>query len=250
MPMDTPRVLVADDNPPSLRFFAEALALAGFDCLQAGDGRMALQLARAHALDLLLLDARMPGLDGVATLAAIRAGRAASRHAPALATTADADPAEHAMLRAAGFAEVLAKPIAIAALRAALARHLPATTVCDSDGNGMDRRQALRAVGGNRATAAALRELFLRELDDLPREIEQIMQCGDLAALRDRLHRLDASAGFCGAPAVVQATARLRTAVAGTPWPPGAVAAFLAVCARVRTEFAAERQRPPEPEGA
>ena len=248
--MDTPRILVADDNPPSLRFFAEALALAGFECLQAGDGTRAVQLAQAHALDLLLLDARMPGLDGAATLAAIRAGPSASRHAPALATTADADPAQHAMLRAAGFAEVLAKPIAVVALRAALARHLPAATVSDSAGNGMDRRQALRAVGGNRATAAALRELFLRELDDLPRELAGIVQAGDHAALCDRLHRLDASAGFCGAPAVVQATARLRTAVAGTPWPPAALAAFLAVCARVRTELAAERQRPPESEDA
>jgi CheY-like chemotaxis protein/HPt (histidine-containing phosphotransfer) domain-containing protein len=250
MPMDTPRILVADDNPPSLRFFAEALALAGFECLQAADGGSAVQLAQAHALDLLLLDARMPGLDGTATLAAIRAGPGASRHAPALATTADADPVQHAMLRAAGFAEVLAKPIAVAALRAALARHLPAATVSDSAGNGMDRRQALRAVGGNRATAAALRELFLRELDDLPRELAGIVQAGDHAALRDRLHRLDASAGFCGAPAVVQATARLRTAAAGTPWPPAALAAFLAICTRVRAEFAAERQRPPESEDA
>ncbi len=248
--MDTPRVLVADDNPPSLRFFAEALALAGFDFLQAGDGLVAVQLAQAHALDLLLLDARMPGLDGAAALGAIRAGRSASRHAPALATTADADPAQHAMLRGAGFAEVLVKPIAVAALRAALARHLPASSVSDTGGNGVDRRQALRAVGGNRATADALRELFLRELDDLPREIEHIMQLGDHAALRDRLHRLDASAGFCGAPAVVQATAALRSAVAGSPCPPGAVAAFLAVCARVHTELAAERQRRPASEDA
>jgi HPt (histidine-containing phosphotransfer) domain-containing protein len=154
------------------------------------------------------------------------------------------------MLRAAGFAEVLAKPIAVAALRAALARHLPAATVSDGGVARTDRGQALRAVGGNRATADALCELFLRELDDLPRELEQIMQCGDHAALRDRLHRLDASAGFCGAPAVVQATAWLRTAVAGTPWPPAAVAAFLAVCARVRTELDAQRQRPPESEDA
>jgi HPt (histidine-containing phosphotransfer) domain-containing protein len=211
---------------------------------------MAVQLAHVHALDLLLLDARMPGLDGAATLGAIRAGHGASRHAPALATTADADPAQHALLRAAGFDEVLAKPIAIAALRAALARHLPAATVSDGDGTGMDRRQALRAVGGNRATAAALRELFLRELDDLPREFAEIMRAGDPAALRDRLHRLDASAGFCGAPAVVRAAATLRTALARTPSHPGALAAFLAVCARVRTELTAERQRPPASEDA
>jgi CheY-like chemotaxis protein len=238
--METPRILVADDNPPSLRFFAEALALAGFECLQADDGRRAVQLAQAHVLDLLLLDARMPGLDGAATLAAIRAGHGASRHAPALATTADADPAQHAMLRAAGFAEVLAKPIAVAALRAALARHLPAAAIAEG---GMDRTQALRAVGGDHATADALRTLFLRELDELPRELAAITQAGDHAALRDRLHRLDASAGFCGAPGLIQATAALR----GSLTTDGAVASgtierFLAICSRVRAQLAQDAE--------
>jgi HPt (histidine-containing phosphotransfer) domain-containing protein len=49
------------------------------------------------------------------------------------------------------------------------------------------------------------------------------------------LHRIDASAGFCGAPALVRAAARLRSVLGeGTQWPRDAVATFLSACANVR----------------
>ncbi|MCW5578643.1 MAG: response regulator, partial [Dokdonella sp.] len=60
--MPRPRLLVADDNPLSLRFFADALDALGIDSVLAADGEQALARADGGAFDALILDLRMPGL--------------------------------------------------------------------------------------------------------------------------------------------------------------------------------------------
>ena len=57
-------VLVADDEPPIRLLCQVNLAIAGMDVLQAADGEEAIELARASAPDLILLDLMMPRVDG------------------------------------------------------------------------------------------------------------------------------------------------------------------------------------------
>jgi HPt (histidine-containing phosphotransfer) domain-containing protein len=145
----------------------------------------------------------------------------------------------------AGFAAVVAKPVTVQALHAALSRHLPdlggrmaaaPTTTTEQ----LDEHGALTAAGGDVAIVTALRSLLVAELDALPAELADLEARGDIAGLRDRLHRLDASAGFCGAPALTRAGAALRAALDAQPgWPPAACDDFLAVCADVRGQLAA-----------
>jgi CheY-like chemotaxis protein len=233
-----PRILVADDNPLSLRFFGDAFAAIGADCATAGDGLAVVTAAAATRFDLLLLDANMPRLDGAGALARVRADpAAASRHAPALATTADATSACRSALLAAGFADVLPKPLDVAMLREALERHLhaspPEATIVR-----LDDRRMLAAAGGDAAIVAALRDLLVRELDALPVELHGYAGCDDRPGLRDRLHRLDASAGFCGATALAAAAARLRACLDDAAWPQAAIERFLADAARIRAALA------------
>jgi CheY-like chemotaxis protein len=236
-----PNVLVADDNPVSLRFFADALAQLGLSCALADDGLEAVALAERTGFDLLLLDARMPGLDGAQALAQIRAGAGPSRSVVALATSADASAAVRRVLLQTGFVDVLAKPMSLHALRSSLDRYFPQLgregTAQESrpPDAALDDTRALAAAGGDAGIVAALRGLLVGELDALPDEIENLAASADVAALRDRLHRLDASAGFCGAPGLTLAGARLRSAMdAKTGWPHAAAADFLAACADVR----------------
>ncbi|MEO5559465.1 MAG: response regulator [Dokdonella sp.] len=232
-----PRVLVADDNPLSLQFFHAALTALGVDCIQACDGAAALELARGDAFDLILLDVRMPGLDGPEVLRQIRARPGPSQHATALATTADNDAASHATLRTAGFVDVLIKPLAVDALRTALDRHLPASHSREIAGNQdewLNEAQALAAAGGDRTIAAALRGLLIAELDLLPAEVAAISERRDAQALRERLHRLDASAGFCGAPVLAKAGSALRAALDELMWPELEIFRFLETCERTR----------------
>jgi CheY-like chemotaxis protein len=69
-----PAVLVVDDEEPVRRLLAQALPTHGFRVLAAASGEEALALFREHGADvaMVLLDVRMPGMDGVATLRALR----------------------------------------------------------------------------------------------------------------------------------------------------------------------------------
>jgi CheY-like chemotaxis protein len=233
--MPLSRLLIADDNPLSLAFFREALGCLGVETVEATDGAQALDSASIVAFDLMLLDARMPIMGGAEVLLHLRSREGPSRNAVALATTADDDPATHAALREAGFVDVLPKPIGAGALRTALAHFMPIQAIhalVDLPEVALDDRQALAAAGGDHGIAGALRGLFATELAQLPAELIAMTLRRDAPALRERLHRLDASAGFCGAPALVSAGARLRDALEATEWPEREIARFLDTCRR------------------
>lgn len=59
-----PRVLVADDEPSSAEMLALILGFTGYDVSRAYDGVQALELAKSLKPDVLLLDCRMPKLQG------------------------------------------------------------------------------------------------------------------------------------------------------------------------------------------
>lgn len=72
--MDEPvrRILVVDDEATYLRGLRAILTAKGYEVLTAQDGRSAIDLAARTGPDLILLDVRMPGLDGYATCRRIR----------------------------------------------------------------------------------------------------------------------------------------------------------------------------------
>ena len=72
-PERKPLVLVVDDERHLVRVLAARLQREGFITLSAYDGGEALTLARQFPVDVMLLDVRMPGLDGFETLHAVRA---------------------------------------------------------------------------------------------------------------------------------------------------------------------------------
>lgn len=227
-----PLVLIADDNPVSLRFMVEALS--DCDCVAAEDGHAALRHATTSTFDLLVLDARMPGFDGAEVLRRLRATATPSAQAVAIATTAADNANAVTALRTTGFVDVLLKPIGVEALRNAVAACLSGSP----SNTELDDTQAGIATGGNAAIVASLRALFAVELEALPAEFALLRARVDRAALRDRLHRLDASAGFCGAPALARAIGTLRTAVDAPAWPERAIADLLEIAERTRQRIA------------
>jgi DNA-binding NtrC family response regulator len=67
-----PRLLIVDDDEGIRRSLARIMRSKGFDVELAGDGESAVELARRFRPQLLILDIRLPGMDGVATFSAIR----------------------------------------------------------------------------------------------------------------------------------------------------------------------------------
>lgn len=67
------RILIVDDIEENLAVLTETLSTAGFSPLQAKSGERAVEIARKAHPDLILLDIRMPGMDGYETLKVLKA---------------------------------------------------------------------------------------------------------------------------------------------------------------------------------
>lgn len=209
-----PRVLVADDDPVTLAYFQRVLEQLGCNVVAASSGSEALRAASGRTFDLLLLDRRMPDFGGRRLLAALRGEGV---QAPAIATSADIDATTMRELTGGGFHSVVAKPLSSERLLQALQPLLPTIKICDFAKTTataiLDDAAALAASGDNSDIMHKLRSLLVSELESLPTELNRYRSAADSSRLRDRLHRLKASCGFCGARALALATIQLDDAL-------------------------------------
>ncbi|KYF69615.1 hybrid sensor histidine kinase/response regulator [Sorangium cellulosum] len=127
-----PLVLLVDDDPGSLKLLSEALAGQHLSLAVAIDGEMALRQIRREAPDLVLLDARMPGLDGFEVCRRLKADPA-TRDVPILFTTVLADTASRVRALELGAVDYLSKPFVreelLARVRTQLAVRAAATAL-------------------------------------------------------------------------------------------------------------------------
>ena len=120
------RILLVEDNDGFREMLATVLGLRpDVDVVAAvGDGAEAVPACREHAPDVVLMDYRLPGLDGVQATRAVRALAGPERDVPIIALTANPDAEDAQGYAAAGMACVVEKPIRaellFQALRAAL----------------------------------------------------------------------------------------------------------------------------------
>lgn len=198
-----PRLLLVEDDPVSAAFLRDAAGALPAEVHVAGSLAEARRMIDAMQFDLWLVDAHLPDGPGETLLSP----RDAIAAAPALAHTAATEPAVRERLLAAGFRDVLRKPLGIGELHAALRQQLGTTTRVEEPRPAWDDAAALRAIGGDPAHVASLRQLFLQELPGQRRRIQDFATAGDDKAIRAELHRLAASCGFVGA-ACLAATVR------------------------------------------
>jgi len=115
-----PHVLIADDNATN-RVVAQALCeMFGCTSETVEDGQEALEAVQVRPFDLILMDIKMPRMDGVQATQAIRALPGDSRNIPIVALTANADPDDARHYLAVGMAAVVEKPIKPERLRMAM----------------------------------------------------------------------------------------------------------------------------------
>ncbi|WP_334161747.1 ATP-binding protein [Phenylobacterium sp.] len=125
-PLELPplRVLVTDDNPINLAVARALLESAGASVDTAVHGADALERLQVELFDIVLMDVRMPVMDGIEAVRRIRDGAAGPAAIPVIALTADASPGEEERLKALGFDALQGKPIQPAQLFAAIERAL------------------------------------------------------------------------------------------------------------------------------
>lgn len=116
------RVLVAEDNPINALLARTLLTHAGCTVRLAQDGEEAVAAAASEVFDFVLLDIRMPRLDGIGAAQRIRSGGGPCARVPLVALTADAGEEERALAFRAGMDDFLTKPIDASRLLAVAAR--------------------------------------------------------------------------------------------------------------------------------
>jgi CheY-like chemotaxis protein len=127
------RILVVDDNEDNLELMRFLLSRGGYEPILAHGGAEAIELAARARPDLILMDIQMPGIDGYAATAAIRA-REGAPPVTIVAVTAFAMVGDRDQVLAAGLDGYIAKPIAPMQFIAHVEEFLPPRLRASRDG--------------------------------------------------------------------------------------------------------------------
>jgi two-component system sensor histidine kinase BarA len=203
-PLQGRRAVIADNNRPNRAYIATLCRHLGLSIREADDGAEALALWRQHKPEIVLLDARMPVMDGPSCARAIRAEEQAAgvngQASRILAVSAYLEIEERREFLDAGADEILLKPFDETQLLRALAPLAGAPPA----------RQAARL-----AADPELLELLREELPQQFADLEKTMGTGDLPAARDAAHTLRGTAAFYHLARLRQTTAALEDGLKG-----------------------------------
>jgi DNA-binding response OmpR family regulator len=124
------RLLLVEDDDLNARVLTVMCELAGYEVVRADDGMSALYVLWSERIDVVLLDVRLPVLDGPSLLRILRAHHSFD-HVPVIALTAMTAPDVRAELLELGASSVLLKPFARQDLLTSLKRAMRDTaTAC------------------------------------------------------------------------------------------------------------------------
>jgi CheY-like chemotaxis protein len=103
-------ILIVDDNPVNTRLVSYVLTAGGFGVRSAEDASAALAVLASCTPDLILMDLRLPGIDGLELTRRLKADPR-TREIPVVALTAHAMAGDEARARSAGCQGYITKPI-------------------------------------------------------------------------------------------------------------------------------------------
>ncbi len=229
------RILVVDDTRMNLTVVVNLLKKTGINIDTAISGEEAVRLSRSQRYDLILMDQRMPGMDGTEAMRRIRGqSDGVNRETPFICLTADAVSGARERYLAEGFTDYLTKPIDSRALEQTLMKHLPSGKVrvveADQpdgseaeDGLRDDSFEALRAAGVDTETGvrysggdpemyrALLRE-YAGGAQEKMRALREYRDAGDWKNYAIVAHALKSASRMIGAAALSETAARLEAA--------------------------------------
>ncbi|HVT36452.1 MAG TPA: response regulator, partial [Nevskiaceae bacterium] len=193
-------VLIADNNLPNRRYIGMLCEELGLDISEAADGSEALMQWQDLRPEFVILDARMPLLDGAACAQQIRAVEKPGEHCRIVAASAHLEPEERAAFLAAGADAILIKPFTSEQLLHAL---MPT------------RQEQPPAVSEMLTSDPEMLQLLAEELPKQYAELEEALRQADTRAARDAAHQLHGTAAFYHLAELKRACANLERKLAG-----------------------------------
>lgn len=113
------RILIIEDNDKNLKLFRDALQGNGYETLEAKTAEAGIALASSGNPDLVLMDIRLPGMDGIEALHVLRSDPKTAG-IPVIAVTASVMSGDLGRIKEAGFDGFVAKPIRYASFLGAV----------------------------------------------------------------------------------------------------------------------------------
>jgi CheY-like chemotaxis protein len=116
------QVLFVEDDPMNRRVVKDMLRVVGADMEEAPDAESGLRMIADGDYNIVLMDLRMPGMDGLTAIRHLRAASGDRALLPVIVVTADTAPDLRDQCLAAGADDVIMKPVAMGALLSAMGR--------------------------------------------------------------------------------------------------------------------------------
>lgn len=212
-------ILCVDDNPQNANLIKALLENSHAMITIAGDGIEALQLIEKQSFDIILMDIRMPKLDGYETLKLIRATQNKNSSTPVIAVSAHISDDEHEELIKTGFNGCLIKPIVKFTLLEAIKQLImktppkPTTQAEPEDVPILDWNLGIKLAGNKKEAAEEMLNLLLKSLPADLTDMQQLKEIGDYPELLRRVHKLHGALCYCGTPRLKNAAAKLESAL-------------------------------------
>ena len=215
------RILLAEDNPANQKLATYILQERGHTVEVAGDGQQAIAMATQSRYDVILMDVQMPGMDGLETTAAIRAGEAPEKRTPIIAMTAYAMKSDRQRCLAAGMDGYLSKPIdanemiamveSLATGTAAVIAPLaPTEPIGPRVATVFDPAVALKRCLNKPDLLQQMMAYFFTDADSLLPQVRAALQSGDLREVGRLGHRMKGTLVHLGAEAAREAATRVE----------------------------------------
>ena len=126
MPAEPKTILVVEDNEISMKLVVAVLELGSYRTLTAGDAESGIRLAREHFPDLILMDLKLPGMDGIIATAILKTD-ATLKHIPVIALSGYGSLDFGEPLGETGFSGFITKPIDVRSFLETISGHLGGT---------------------------------------------------------------------------------------------------------------------------
>ncbi|MEM7405453.1 MAG: response regulator [Pseudomonadota bacterium] len=129
-------ILVVDNDESNRKLLLEFIEMLGHECVTAGSGMEALAQFKEQEFGLILMDCKMPGMDGPETVRRMRAEKQASTPAsvPIIGLSGEVTPENEAICLAAGMNRFVGKPFGLTQLEDVIEQHASETFCAGNKG--------------------------------------------------------------------------------------------------------------------
>ena len=224
-------ILVVDDTVMNLTVIKSLLKQTKIKIDTALNGADCLTLAKRNKYDIIFLDHRMPGMDGIETLAAMKKMKNnPNASTPVISLTANAISGAKEQYMAVGFQDYLTKPINAMALENLIVNYLPDDKIHSADTSepvetveeitlpewltkidGLDTKSGIDYCGSAEAYIDAL-TVFAESIISAAELIENYYKSGDWKNYTTKVHALKSTAKLIGAAELSEKAKRLEDA--------------------------------------